>query len=161
MTIFSNKNQLNQASQSNLQNALPPYGRLMAIDVGTKRIGIALSDESRFIATPKMILNRQSNKNDFAKIKKFLEENQVVAIVIGRPVNMGGEVTEMTKFTEKFAENFDEFLEKKYPIFLFEERLSSSEARIINASEGSRKKYGPVDDIAASIILQHFLQSGY
>jgi putative Holliday junction resolvase len=151
VTIFSNQNQLNQV----------PRGRLMALDLGTKRIGVALSDETRFIATPKMILNRQSNKNDFATIKKFIEENQVVAIVIGRPVNMAGELTEMTKFSEKFAENFDEFLEKKYPIFLFEERLSSSEARIINASAGSKKKHGPIDDIAASVILQHFLQSGH
>ena len=64
----------------------------------------------------------------------------------------------MTEFCERFAQNLDIFLEKKLPIFLFEERLSSFEAREIKALGGtSRKKNKFIDDIAASIILQHFL----
>ncbi len=149
--IFNNPNQVNQD--------LPAKGRIVAIDVGTKRIGLALSDESRFIATPKLVIARKSNQQDFEKIKKFIEENLVVAIVIGRPINMEGQITEMTKFSERFAEKFDEFLQKKFPIFLFEERLTSFEAKNIDASELSRKKGDFVDDIAASFILQHFLDS--
>lgn len=149
--IFNNSNQVNQD--------LPAKGRIVAIDVGTKRIGLALSDESRFIATPKLVIARKSNQQDFEKIKKFIEENLVVAIVIGRPINMEGQITEMTKFSERFAEKFDEFLQKKFPIFLFEERLTSFEAKNIDASELSRKKGDFVDDIAASFILQHFLDS--
>jgi putative Holliday junction resolvase len=147
--IFNNCAQLNQD--------LPQKGRLMAIDVGTKRIGLALSDESRFIATPKLILNRQSNQKDFAKIQEFISENKVAAIVIGLPLTMEGKTQPMSEFAEKFAENLDEFLEKKLPIFLFEERLSSFEAREAHHSELSRKKNKFVDDIAASFILQHFL----
>lgn len=147
--IFNSSDQLNQD--------LPQKGRLMAIDVGTKRIGIALSDESRFIATPKLILNRQSNQKDFAKIQEFISENKVAAIVIGLPLTMEGKTQPMSEFAEKFAENLDEFLEKKLPIFLFEERLSSFEAREAHHSELSRKKNKFVDDIAASFILQHFL----
>jgi putative holliday junction resolvase len=149
--IFNNPNQVNQD--------LPTKGRIVAIDVGTKRIGIALSDETRFIATPKLVIARKSNQQDFEKIRKFIEENLVVAIVIGRPINMEGQITEMTKFSERFAENFDNFLQKKIPIFLFEERLTSFEAKNIDASELSRKKGEFVDDIAASFILQHFLDS--
>jgi putative holliday junction resolvase len=149
--IFNNPNQVNQD--------LPAKGRIVAIDVGTKRIGIALSDETRFIATPKLVIARKSNQQDFEKIRKFIEENLVVAIVIGRPINMEGQITEMTKFSERFAENFDNFLQKKIPIFLFEERLTSFEAKNIDASELSRKKGEFVDDIAASFILQHFLDS--
>ncbi len=149
--IFNNPNQVNQD--------LPAKGRIAAIDVGTKRIGLALSDETRFIATPKLVIVRKSNQQDFEKIKKFIEENLVVAIVIGRPINMEGEITEMTKFSERFAENFDQFLQKKIPIFLFEERLTSFEAKNIDASELSRKKGEFIDDIAASFILQHFLDS--
>ncbi|MBP7710808.1 MAG: Holliday junction resolvase RuvX [Rickettsiales bacterium] len=149
--IFNNLDTVNQA--------LPSKGRLMALDVGTKRIGLALSDEGRFLATPKLILERQSNLKDFEKIKKFLDENQVVAIVIGRPLNMDGSAIAMTEFSEKFAKNFDDFLENKFPIFLFEERLTSFEARDVNASGVSRKKNKFVDDIAASFILQHFLDS--
>ncbi len=149
--IFNNLSPVNQA--------LPSRGRLMALDVGTKRIGVALSDESRFLATPKLILERQSNLKDFAKIKKFLDDNQVVGIVIGHPLNMDGSAIAMTEFSEKFAKNFDDFLENKFPIFLFEERLTSFEARDVNASGVSRKKNKFVDDIAASFILQHFLDS--
>ena len=130
----------------------------MGLDVGTKRIGLAVSDESRFIATPKLIINRLSNLKDFEKIKKFIEENLIVGIVIGRPVNMDGSQIVMTEFCERFAKNFDDFLENKLPIFLFEERLSSFSARDVNVSELSRKKNKFVDDIAASFILQHFVE---
>jgi putative Holliday junction resolvase len=148
--IFNISDQLNQA--------LPAKGRLMALDVGTRRIGVALSDESRFLATPKLIINRLSNQQDFEKIAKFITENQIVAAIVGRPLNMDGSVIPMTEFCERFAQNLDIYLEKKFPIFLFEERLSSFEAREINASGGiSRKKDKFIDDIAASIILQHFL----
>ncbi len=147
--IFNNLSPVNQA--------LPSKGRLMALDVGSKRIGIAISDESRFLATPKLILERLSNQKDFEKIKKFSEENQIVAIVIGRPLAMDGSAIPMTEFSEKFAKNFDDFLENKLPIFLFEERLTSFEARDVNASGVSRKKNKFIDDIAASFILQHFL----
>ena len=149
MTIFRNSDQLNQA--------LLPRGRFLGLDVGTKRIGLAISDESRFIATPKLIINRLSNLKDFEKIKKFIEENLAVGIVIGRPVNMDGSQIAMTEFCERFAKNLDDFLENKFPIFLFEERLSSFSAREANVSELSRKKNKFVDDIAASFILQHFL----
>ncbi len=149
--IYSDLNQVNQA--------LPSKGRLMALDLGTKRIGIALSDETRLIATPKLVINRQSNEVDFGKIKNFIAENRVAAIVIGRPIDMDGNRTPMTEFSEKFTKNFDEFLEKNFPIFLFEERLTSFEAKEIDASELSRKKSKFIDDIAASFILQHFLDA--
>ncbi len=149
--IFNSLNQVNQA--------LPNAGRVIAIDVGTKRIGIALSDASRFISTPKLVLPRQSNQKDFVKIARIISENEVTAIVIGLPFHLDGSDDEMTKFVERFARNFDEFLETKFPIFLFEERLTSFEAKQINASKLSRKKNQFVDDIAASLILQHFLDT--
>jgi putative Holliday junction resolvase len=150
--IFNISDQLNQA--------LPAKGRLMALDVGTKRIGVALCDESRFLATPKLIINRLSNQQDFEKITKFITENQVAAVVVGRPLNMDGSAIPMTEFCERFAQNLDIFLEKKLPIFLFEERLSSFEAREIKSLGGtSRKKNKFIDDIAASVILQHFLDT--
>lgn len=147
--IFSNADQLNQA--------LPTKGRLLAIDVGTKRIGIAICDETQTIATPKLILNRQSDQKDFGKIHEIILENKIVGIVIGLPLTMSGNAQEMSEFAEKFAEKFDEFLEKKFPILLFDERLSSFEAREFHASPLSRKKNKFVDDIAASVILQHLL----
>lgn len=153
MTIFNDIENTNQE----VLKTLPKFGRLLAIDVGTKRIGLALSDASRFIATPKLIINRVSNQKDFEQIKKFISENEVVGIVVGRPINMDDSLIPMTRFSEEFTKNLDEFLEKKLPIFPFEERLTSFEARDINSSDLSRKKNRFVDDIAASFILQHFL----
>lgn len=153
MTIFNDHDYTNQEALKRL----PKFGRLLGVDVGTKRIGLALSDASRFIATPKLIVNRINNLKDFEKIQKFILENEVAGIVMGRPINMDDNRTPMTKFAEEFAKSFDDFLEKKMPIFLFEERLTSFEARDINASDLSRKKNKFVDDIAASFILQHFL----
>lgn len=148
--IFNNLSQVNQAQ-------LGDKGRIIAIDVGTKRIGIAICDATRLIATPKFVLNRQGNNADFTKIAQIISENEIVGIVIGFPTHLDGSDDEMTEFVRRFAKNFDEFLMNKFPIFLFEERLTSFEARQINASELSRKKNKFVDDIAASLILQHFL----
>jgi putative Holliday junction resolvase len=140
------------------KSKIPTKGALLGIDVGTKRIGIATSDKGRFLATPKLVLNRQSNLKDFAKITKLIEEFESCALVIGYPVNMAGDLTEMSIFSGKFTENLNIFLEDKMPIFLFEERLSSFEAKNFGYSKISRNsKNKHVDDIAASIILQHFL----
>lgn len=149
MTIFYDLKNTNQVIKQG--------GRLLAIDVGTKRLGIAISDGSRLIASPKTIIKRQGNLKDFEKIKELLQEYQVVGIIIGVPINMDGSPCAMTDFSIKFSENFDEFLEKKFPIFFCDERLTSFEAREINNSIISRKKDQHCDDIAASIILQGFL----
>ncbi len=149
MTIFSSKQELNQV--------LPKLGRIMALDIGTKRIGIAICDETRFIATPKLVINRQSNLKDFAAINNFMTENQIVAIVIGLPINMDGTQSDMSKFVTNFSQNFDNFLNQKFPILLFDERLTSFEARQIASSSLSRKKEF-CDDIAASLILEGFLR---
>ncbi len=147
--IFANPSQINQR--------LPESGRVLGIDVGTKRIGLAISDSDQFIATPKLIINRQRTDNDLLKSANFINENNIAAIALGRPINMDGSVTPMTVFSEKFAISLDNFLQKKLPIFLFEERLTSFEARLINNSDPWRKKAKFFDDIAASLILQHFL----
>ncbi len=141
---------------------LPSQGKLMALDVGTKRIGIATSDELRLLTTPKAILTRKSNFDDFTKIKDFALENSVKAIIIGFPTHMDGKPVQMTEFVENFAKNFDDFLNnnssiKQLPIFLFDERLSSFEAKEFAREIKSRKKQKHYDDIAASVILKDFI----
>lgn len=141
--------------------SLPSKGKVMSIDVGTKRIGVASCDETRSISSPKFIINRQSNLKDFEVIKKFAYENSISAIVVGLPFTMDGGESEMSKFARNFAKNLENFLENKIPIFLFDERLTSFEAREFNASKLSRKNKNKkfCDDIAASIILESFLES--
>lgn len=138
--------------------------KLIGLDIGTKRIGIAICDETHTIASPRLIINRQSNEKDFNKISEIIEENKIGGIVIGLPLNMDGSESEMSQFIRKFAENFEEFLEKNHPkknlpIELYDERLSSSEARDFQSSELSRKRNKFYDDIAASVILQSFIDN--
>lgn len=149
MPIFSDLKSINQASLKE--------GRLLGIDVGTKRLGLAISDATRLIANPKTIIKRQSNLKDFAKIQEIIEQNQIVGIVVGMPVNMDGSPIAMTEFAKKFSENLDEFLAKKLPIFFADERLSSYEARQITSSEAFYQNKEFDDDIAASVILQDFI----
>lgn len=157
MTIFSNFENTNQEASA----ILPKNGRLLGIDIGTKRIGIAVSDESRLIATPKLIINRQSNLKDFTKIKEIIDEYKIIGIVAGIPINLDDSEVPMTIFANNFCKNLDEFLEEKLPIFFCDERLTSFEAREIDSSKLSRKKNKSgrkhVDDIAASLILQGFI----
>lgn len=151
--IFDNFNLLNES--------LPKEGRIMAIDVGTKRMGIAVSDKSRMIATPKTTINRKGNKLDFPQIKDLIEENDAQAIIIGLPINMDESENEMSKFTRNFAKNLDEFLNNKAKIYLHDERLSSFMAKddllqMVTGKKNKKKKI--IDQMAASVILQSFLE---
>ncbi len=135
----------------------PSQGKLLAIDVGTKRVGLATCDDSRLLTTPRKIINRQSNAKDFALIKDLLLEEKVVAIVIGFPINMDGTLNQMSVFSQNFAAELDKFLEEKFVIFFADERLTSFEAKEIALSIDKRKKNKHHDDIAASVILRDFI----
>lgn len=136
---------------------VPSQGKLLAIDIGTKRIGIAMSDVTRLLVTPTKILNRKSNFEDFTEIKRLIDENHIVAIVAGLPINMDGSANEMSEFSNKFVEELDDFLGQKMQIFLADERLTSFEAKQIGLTIKSRKYDKHFDDIAAAIILEDFL----
>lgn len=152
--IYKNINQLSQVISNK--------GRLLALDVGTKRIGVAISDSSRLIANPKLIINRQSNEKDFKLIKSLIIDNQISALIIGLPINMDGSENEMTIFVKKFTDLLDRFLTDANIAF-FDERLSSFAAKEINLSyiniKSRKKKY--YDDIAASLILQDAINTEF
>ncbi len=143
-------------------------GRILALDVGTKRIGVAICDDSQTIATPKTIINRLSNKKDFESILQILQDTKAIAIVIGYPINLDDSNSAMAEFVKRFAQNLEQFLQdnlqnstikNEIDIFLFDERYSSFIARSLNhqSFSNSRKKF--LDDVASSIILEHFLQN--
>lgn len=148
--------------QDNIKNLLPNSGRLISLDVGTKRIGVAICDDKRIIATPKLIINRQSNLKDFTQIMQLIIENTIVAVIIGLPIDVNGNPTAISKFVNNFANNLDSFLQTKLnveiPIVLFDERFSSFEARQIVKSKLYNKKNKFYDDISANIILEHFFK---
>lgn len=134
----------------------------MSIDVGTKRIGIAISDKSRMFASPKTTIMRKGNLHDFPKIYQLIIENDIKAIIIGLPLNMNESENEMTYFARNFAKNLDDFLSPNIEskIYLHDERLTSFMAKddLILAIKGKKdKKKQVIDQMAASIILQSFL----
>ncbi len=138
-----------------LKQDLPRKGRLLGLDVGTKTIGVAISDGDWLIANPKLTIFRKGEKTDFPSIKKIIEENKIAAIVIGLPLNMDESESEMSRFVRKFTDNLDRFLVNEKIIF-FDERLSSFAAGELMTNGGAKRhqRKNLVDQIAASVILQ-------
>jgi putative Holliday junction resolvase len=134
-------------------------GRLLGLDVGTKTIGVAISDASWLISNPRLTILRKGGKADFLAIKNFIGENKITAIVIGLPLNMDGSESAMSDFVRKFAIRLDEFLINS-KITFFDERLSSFEAEELMESGKikNNKRKEKIDQIAASLILQGALE---
>ncbi len=142
-----------------LKQDLPNKGRLLGLDIGTKTIGVAVSDRDWLIANPKLTIGRKGGKADFLELKNIIEEHKIYAIVIGLPLNMDESESAMSDFVRRFADNLDEFLTKNgciSKIVFFDERLSSFAAEELMESgrAKNRKRKGLIDQIAASVILQ-------
>ena len=135
---------------------LPTKAKIIALDLGRKKIGIATTDADRIFAIPKTIIARKSNIIDFNKIISIMQENNIVAVICGLPLMPNGDYGEMANFAVRFAMHFENYYTQqtklKIDILMFDERLSSFSARNIVG-----KKSQEYDDISASLILQHFL----
>ncbi len=126
----------------------------MALDIGTKRVGIALSDYLKIIANGHSYINRQPEKNAVEQIKKIAKENNVKKIVIGVPYNMDGTQGSQADDCILFSKNFSE-----YEIIQEDERLTSdtAEENLRNRKIDFRKDKGLVDIESACIILEQYL----
>lgn len=133
---------------------LPPAGRLMGLDVGTKTIGVAVSDATRFIATPLETIQRKKLSPDLDRLAALAAERQVAGIVIGLPVNMDGTMGPRVQSVRQFAKDCGQRL--ALPIALWDERWSTAAVtRQLIAEDASRKKRAEVvDRMAAAYILQ-------
>ncbi|MFN7709984.1 MAG: Holliday junction resolvase RuvX [Holosporales bacterium] len=133
------------------------HDRLLGLDVGTKTIGLALSDGLWMVATPYQVITRKSHAHDLGALQKVLREFPITALVIGLPLNMNGTEGERAVATRKFAETFSAQLGLDY--VLWDERLSTAEVeRLMLSADLSRKRRSElVDKLAASVILQGFL----
>ncbi|MGE4490232.1 MAG: Holliday junction resolvase RuvX [Kiritimatiellales bacterium] len=132
-------------------------GRVLGIDHGDVRIGIAMSDETAFLASP--LTTVQNSKSAADEIAALAAEHGVEKIVIGLPRNMDGSYGPATEKVRAFAE----VLKSKtdVPIFEWDERLSTVSAHnaLREAGLDGRKRKGVVDKVAAQIILQNFLDA--
>ena len=133
-------------------------GRIAGLDLGRKNIGIAISDRDKNIATPKEILVRKSNKLDFPKLLKTIQDNSIIALVVGLPLNQDLQDTDCSLYVKRFMAAFLEFYE--IPVFFNDERLTSfavEDCLIDNLNISFKKTKSLVDKIAASYILQDIL----
>jgi putative Holliday junction resolvase len=137
---------------------LPPLlaaeARLLGLDVGTKTIGLALSDVTRSIATPYHTLRRTKFTNDAKAIAAATEEQNVGALVIGLPLNLDGSEGPRAQSTRAFAGNLAGKI--NLPIVFWDERLSTKavERHLIEADASRKRRAEVIDRMAAAYILQ-------
>ncbi len=135
------------------------YGRIMGIDYGKVRIGIALTDLLKTIASPYEVYKSVSLQKDVEYFVKLVKEKEVEKIVLGLPLNMDGSEGERAKRTRIFGE----MLEKacSVPIVYQDERLSSVEAEnyLLDGDVRRDKRKNLIDKVAATIILEDYLRT--
>lgn len=137
---------------------LPPLlsreARLLGLDVGTKTIGMALSDVTRSVATPFDTIRRTKFTADAKTIREVVEKNQVGALVIGFPLNLDGSEGPRAQSTRAFARNLAAHV--AVPMVLWDERLSTAavERHLIEADASRKRRAEVVDRMAAAYILQ-------
>jgi putative holliday junction resolvase len=138
-------------------SGVPASGRLIAIDPGTKRIGIAVSDESRLVTRPLPVIQRSSWKKLLAQVQSILAEYDAAALVVGLPYNFDGSESEMTVEARDMARKFA--LSLDVPVYLQDERATTYEARgrLWKAGVEGADLRSLGDSEAATIILSDFL----
>ena len=133
--------------------------RVMALDVGDKTIGIAISDALLLTAQSRPTIRRKNLQSDVETLRRLAAENEVHEIVIGQPLHMDGRESPQSQKVARFAEEVRKVLD--LPIVFFDERLTSFEAEQHLEQMGLnwRQRREQVDKIAAMIILQNYLDS--
>jgi len=133
-------------------------GRILAIDYGSRRMGLAVSDLLGITAQGIDTLQRRNKRTDFARLGGIIRQYNVQEIVLGYPLRMSGEAGTQSQKVAEFAEE----LRQRFalPVHLWDERLTSAEAnRLLKEAELSiQKRAQAVDRMAAVLILQSFLQ---
>ena len=133
-------------------------GRILAVDPGGRRVGLALSDPLRIIASPYETLLRKNNEDAVEQISGVILNEQVTEVVVGVPLRPGSEKSEQTKRVEVFIELLKSTITQ--PVYAIDESYSSVEAEASLHQMGKKigDDKGAVDRIAAAIILRQYLQ---
>ncbi len=134
--------------------------RFMALDVGDRRIGVAISDALGLTAQPVLTLTRTNQRNDLRSLARLARRHNCSALVVGNPLYMSGDLSPQAIKAQAFARLVHE--ETKLPLYLWDERLTTTEAhRHLHAAglPGSSHR-AVIDQVAAVLILQSFLDAG-
>ncbi len=134
-------------------------GRVLAVDPGDKRIGLAISDLTATIANPLIVLNHVQRIKDAEEIIRICEEKEVVKIIIGQARTIDGDPTPSGRKAARLAEVIQEMTD--IPVELWDETGSTKEAQKARKLMGGKKKSqrGHMDEIAATVILQSYLDA--
>ena len=132
-------------------------GRILAVDPGEKRVGLALSDPTQTIASPLMVLPSQSVKKDALRILQTAQEKDAVLIVVGQPLHWDGTESDQAKGSRRLAELLEEL--GSLPVKLVDEYGTTQAAREarLQMNVSREKRSGHLDDLAATILLQNYL----
>jgi putative Holliday junction resolvase len=136
-----------------------PQPRYLSLDVGNRRIGVAVSDELGLTAQPVLTLERRHNRReDLRSLARLARRFTVVGIVVGNPVHLSGDVSPQAAKTQAFAAELGELT--GLPIHLWDERLTTREAHQIlyEAGHARQQHRRVVDQVAATLILKSFME---
>ena len=142
------------SNPAELREAVAPGKRLMGLDVGTKTIGLAVSDTRRVIATPLETIRRRRLREDMARLFALFDTHAVGGLVIGLPLTLAGKDGPRTQSVRQFARNL--IAQRDIPVTFWDERLSTAAVtREMIAADLTRKRRGEiVDRVATAYILQ-------
>ncbi len=139
--------------------ALPPRGRLLALDHGSKTIGLAISDVERSIASPLDIIRKKKFSADLEQLQRILAEHAVCGLVIGYPLNLDGSEGSRCQSVRAFVRNLEQHID--LPMLLWDERFSSTAANdaMLEADLSRTSRKDKIDKVAASVFLQSLLDA--
>ena len=134
-----------------------PPGRVLGLDLGEARIGVAISDPDRAVALPAGTIRATGGVDDLKAVARMVADTAAVEVVVGHPLSLSGESGEAARKAEEFAAGLRRRL--KVPVHLQDERLSTVEAErgLKAAGAGGRRRRAAVDRSAASLILETYL----
>lgn len=140
-------------------NELPAAGRLLALDVGERRVGVAACDEGQRLATPLLVLERRSRAEDQVRLQRIAEEQRVVALLVGHPLNADSSVGPQAQQAARYGARMATAL--GLPWLLWDEYGSSQEAAQRLAHAPRRRRQMALDAEAAAVILQDYLDRAH
>ena len=145
---------------------IPRQGRLIGLDAGERRVGVAISDPEQHLAVPLRTLERRGDGSELGDLEELARSEEATGVVVGLPLSLSGEAGEQAERAQEFAREVAKRLD--LPVAFWDERLSSQEAdRWLTPPPGRRERRGQrrgaekgaTDVIAATIILQAYLDS--
>lgn len=132
--------------------------RILALDVGDRRIGVAVSDPTATIASPLTAIQRVSERRDLQIIAELVAQHEAERVVIGLPRTLRGELGPQAQKVMRFGQHLADLL--AVPVVYWDERHSTTDAeRIVRARGRGRPPRGALDQVAAAVILQNYLNA--